>query len=247
MCSVRGDGEGQSFLPAVVVVRGRSSKKRSSSSSVCTSSLLPPTATLSHDSPGRPIPLRPCISHIISHLYRYRNIVAALGLPAPCQSFGRTFSSPPVGSFGMPAKRKASATASAGSPASATSAAVPPVKKARVAAAEPAEAAAPPVAEAPPSVSTTSARQPEAGPSSRPARTKAKVATVPRPKKRKLAPPKPPGAGLPAGAAVTGPTGQIKGRDVVLVSRRAELGSYMRKCKALMVEEGCVLLVRGSG
>lgn len=27
-----------------------------------------------------------------------------------------------------------------------------------------------------------------------------------------------------------------------MVSRRAELGSYMRKCKALLVEEGFVLL-----
>jgi hypothetical protein len=61
---------------------------------------------------------------------------------------------------------------------------------------------------------------------------------APRSKIVKLVPPRPAGSSLPSGSAVTGPTGQIKGRDVILVSRKVGLGALMRRCRALVVEEG---------
>ena len=237
------------FLPSVVVVRGnrQQSKRR------------PPRPALPPDiHPPLPEPASPASHSTLAVLPGHLRSASQLtpSLDPGCSSRrlcqAQVEAEPllcAARASPMPAKRKASAAATAASPASSTSAAAPPVKKPRVAA-KPGPVAAPPAAQmsvsAPPSVPVAPrTRQPRAGPSSRPARqVKATLAPAPelRPKKRKLAPPKPPGAGLPAGAAVTGPTGQIKGRDVVMVSRKAELGSYMRRCKALMVEEGCAPL-----
>lgn len=58
---------------------------------------------------------------------------------------------------------------------------------------------------------------------------------------RKLAPPRPVNSGLPKGSAVTGPSAQIKGRNTILVSRKSSLGSYMARCRSVIVDEGCAL------
>lgn len=46
--------------------------------------------------------------------------------------------------------------------------------------------------------------------------------------------------GRPKKASGSGPTRGIDGRDVVFVTRKTSLGSYMRRCKALLVEDGYV-------
>ena len=67
-------------------------------------------------------------------------------------------------------------------------------------------------------------------------------------KYHRLAPPKPSSSTLPLpqasytsrprGASSTGPTGQVKRRDVIYITKNTSLGSYMRRCKKLLVEEG---------
>ncbi|KAJ9104659.1 hypothetical protein QFC21_002157 [Naganishia friedmannii] len=44
--------------------------------------------------------------------------------------------------------------------------------------------------------------------------------------------------GRPKGASGSGPTRDVTGRNVVFVTRKTGLGSYMRRCKALLVDEG---------
>lgn len=47
--------------------------------------------------------------------------------------------------------------------------------------------------------------------------------------------------GRPKNASGSNPTRGIEGRDVVFVTRKTGLGSYMRRCKALLVEDGYVV------
>lgn len=47
--------------------------------------------------------------------------------------------------------------------------------------------------------------------------------------------------GRPKKASGSNPTRGIEGRDVVFVTRKTSLGSYMRRCKTLLVEDGYVL------
>ncbi|GHJ84536.1 hypothetical protein NliqN6_0938 [Naganishia liquefaciens] len=44
--------------------------------------------------------------------------------------------------------------------------------------------------------------------------------------------------GRPKSASGSNPTRAIEGRDVVFVTRKTNLGSYMRRCKTLLVEDG---------
>ncbi|KAJ9119973.1 hypothetical protein QFC24_005456 [Naganishia onofrii] len=44
--------------------------------------------------------------------------------------------------------------------------------------------------------------------------------------------------GRPKGASGSNPTRDVTGRNVVFVTRKTGLGSYMRRCKALLVDEG---------
>ncbi|KAJ9113226.1 hypothetical protein QFC22_006065 [Naganishia vaughanmartiniae] len=44
--------------------------------------------------------------------------------------------------------------------------------------------------------------------------------------------------GRPKAASGSNPTREIEGRNVVFVTRKTGLGSYMRRCKALLVDEG---------
>jgi hypothetical protein len=44
--------------------------------------------------------------------------------------------------------------------------------------------------------------------------------------------------GRPKAASGSGPTGAVAGRNVVFVTRKTGLGSYMRRCKALLVDDG---------
>lgn len=63
-----------------------------------------------------------------------------------------------------------------------------------------------------------------------------------------LLPPKPSSSTLPLpassstsrprGATTTGPTRQVKRRDVIYITKNTGLGSYLRRCKKLLVEEG---------
>lgn len=46
--------------------------------------------------------------------------------------------------------------------------------------------------------------------------------------------------GRPKDASGSGPTRAVDGRDVVFVTRKTGLGSYMRRCKALLVDDGYV-------
>ena len=67
-------------------------------------------------------------------------------------------------------------------------------------------------------------------------------------KYHRLAPPKPSSSTLPLphasttsrprGASTTNPTREIKRRDVIYVTKNTGLGSYLRRCKKLLVEEG---------
>ena len=67
-------------------------------------------------------------------------------------------------------------------------------------------------------------------------------------KYHRLAPPKPSSSTLPLphasttsrprGASTTNPTREIKRRDVIYVTKNTGLGSYLRRCKRLLVEEG---------
>lgn len=67
-------------------------------------------------------------------------------------------------------------------------------------------------------------------------------------KYHRLAPPKPSSSTLPPphasttsrprGASTTNPTREIKRRDVIYVTKNTGLGSYLRRCKKLLVEEG---------
>jgi hypothetical protein len=47
--------------------------------------------------------------------------------------------------------------------------------------------------------------------------------------------------GRPKKASGSNPTRGIEGRDVVFVTKKTSLGSYMRRCKTLLVEDGYVL------
>ncbi|KAL7416248.1 hypothetical protein BDY24DRAFT_378961 [Mrakia frigida] len=124
-----------------------------------------------------------------------------------------------------PSKRKRPRTSSKA--AKATAALAPPLLP-------PSSASLPPRPPAPTPVASTSKLPPPPPP---PAVSNAPPPRVNR--KRKLVPPRPLDSLLPPGSAVTGPTAQIEGRTVVLVSRKSSLSSYMRRCKALIVEEGC--------
>lgn len=44
--------------------------------------------------------------------------------------------------------------------------------------------------------------------------------------------------GRPTGAGLANPTREIRGRNVIFVTRKTGLGAYMKRCKALLVEEG---------
>ena len=67
-------------------------------------------------------------------------------------------------------------------------------------------------------------------------------------KYHRLAPPKPSSSTLPLphasvtsrprGASTTNPTREIKRRDVIYITKNTGLGSYLRRCKKLLVEEG---------
>jgi hypothetical protein len=93
--------------------------------------------------------------------------------------------------------------------------------------------------------STTPAVVPAPPPA--PAETVTSKSTLPEPdpapasphtRRRKLTASRPIAVSLPAGFAVTGPTAHIKGGSTVLVRRGTNLGSYMRRCKKLILETG---------
>ena len=63
-----------------------------------------------------------------------------------------------------------------------------------------------------------------------------------KPKVRKLAPPRP-FPTVPASVSATGPrSAHTEGKNYICITRRTELGAYLRRCKDVFLKDGCVLL-----
>lgn len=59
----------------------------------------------------------------------------------------------------------------------------------------------------------------------------------------KLVPPRP-FPTVPAGVSATGPrSAHHEGKNYITITRRTQLGAYLRRCKDLVLKDGCVILL----
>lgn len=59
----------------------------------------------------------------------------------------------------------------------------------------------------------------------------------------KLVPPRP-FPTVPAGVSATGPrSAHHEGKNYITITRRTQLGTYLRRCKDLVLKDGCVILL----
>ena len=68
-----------------------------------------------------------------------------------------------------------------------------------------------------------------------------RTATTVKQRVRKLAPPRP-FPTVPASVSATGPrSAHTEGKNYICITRRTELGAYLRRCKDVFLEDGCAL------